>query len=200
MITNSLTFYEIERIIQAIIKLENTEIIFDIVSKIFHFPNYKELGGKSENIGIKTTYKGFGIAVKHFVWDKFGHQRIIVEFTKEKAFIDSFINPMNKIVNDLKKICETEIDKVKFSILPTGGISENYLEILYQEGTYNPDWEEQHKTSPLTIAKSIKREMGNDLYIIDFDLTAECFERNLGRTILKEDWREIFIDSAPMWF
>lgn len=211
MINNKLTYHEFESFIKSIVKLENTETIFEIVSKIFHLPNYKQLFCKrnSEDTGIKTTYNGFEIEVKNFKWGswvnsvKYEDSRIIVEFKKKKMLIDDFINPTNKIVNDLKRICINEIRKLQlcnYSYYGMG-IDNKKLEILYQDKTFNPnsDWEKHDKISPLTIAKTIIREKGRDFYIIDFLLTAECYERDSDKTTLKKDWQEIFKNSAPMW-
>ena len=207
MIVNKLTYNELESVMKPILKLENKEIIFNTISKTFHIPGYYKLdwNNEAEDTGISTIYKGFDLRVKNFKWtnsDKSEHPRIIIEFRKRKLFIDDFINPTKMILNDLKKICNGEIEKMKLKNFSIYGIGFNNSKIdcIYLDGTYNPNWEEQHKLSPLTITSAIIREKGKDFFILEFDLTAECYERKSDKTFLREDWQEIFIDSAPMWF
>ncbi|MEO6838611.1 MAG: hypothetical protein ABI261_08275 [Ginsengibacter sp.] len=207
MIVNELTYNELESVMKPILKLEKKEIIFNIISKTFHIPSYDKFDSdnEAENTGVKTMYKGFDLRVKNFKWtnsDKSEHPRIIIEFRKRKLFLDDSINQTKLILNDLKKICNGEIEKMKLKNFSIYGIGrdDSRIDCLYQEGTYNPNWEKQHKLSPLTITSAIIREKGKDFFILEFDLTAECYERKSDKTFLKEDWQEIFIDSAPMWF
>jgi hypothetical protein len=132
--------------------------------------------------------------------DSSEHPRLILTFTKTKHFWDDFVNPTNKIVNDLKNLSVAEISGLQFAILPTGGMGHESLRVLYQKGTYNPDWEKQHRVSPLTIFKTIAKGKGREYYAIEYWLVAECFERKGNKTILKENWKEIFKYSAPLWF
>ena len=171
MIVNKLTYNELGNLIKPILKLENKEIIFNTISKTFHISSYDklDLNNEAEDTGIKTMYKGFDLRVKNFKWtnsDKSEHPRIIIEFTKRKLFIDDFINPTKKILNDLNKICNGEIEKMKllnFSIYGIGR-DDSRIDCLYQEGTYNPNWEKQHKLSPLTITKAIIKKKRRFLY------------------------------------
>jgi len=203
VIVNKLTPQEFESILKSVVRLENTESIFNNIYKLFHLPiDKKPYTTKTDNTGILTTYKNFEIEIRNFIyvdWDSSEHSRIIFEFKKRKSLLDDFINPTHKIVTDLKKLCTAEIYNAQFDILPTGGFGNESLKVFYQNGTYNPDWEKQHRISPLIIVKTINREKGKDFYIIEFSLNAECYQRKIDKTFLREDWKEIFRYSAPHW-
>ena len=199
MIANKLTYGEIETIIKPMIKLESFETIFDIVNKVFHIPTEE----KSEYIGVTSTYAGFKLKIWKFNYldydDKL-HPRIILQFKKEKSFIDYFINPMNKILKELSNICASEIHEIRLNKWRMNGLSNDnlILNLIYQKDTFNPiisDYERQHKFSPLTITAG--EEVNK--YIIEFFFTPECYERKLNKTILRENWSEIFKKSAPFW-
>lgn len=203
MIINKLTPEEFESILKSVIRLENIKTVFNNIYKIFHLPvDKKPHTTKTDDKTIVTIYKNFEIEIWNFIytdWDSSEHSRIIFQFKKAKSLIDDFINPTHNIVNNLKKLCAIEIYDVQFDILPTGGFGSDDLKVFYQKNTFNPDWEKQHKISPLIISKSTIREKGKDFYIIEFSITCECYQRQKDRTILKENWVDIFQYSAPHW-
>ncbi len=45
----------------------------------------------------------------------------------------------------------------------------------------------------------MNRDKGKDFYIVEFSITTECYERKINKTVLKEDWKEIFRYTAPHW-
>jgi hypothetical protein len=203
VITNALAPEEFESILKSILRLESIESIFNTIYRLFHLPiDKKPYTTKTENGGILTTYKTFKFEIKHFIYvesDSSEHPRILLGFTKRKTFWDDFVNPTNKIVSNLKKLSASEIPDLQFDVLSTDGFGHEDLRILYQKGTYNPDWEKQHRISPLIIFKTIFKEKGQEYYVIEYSLVAECFQRKGDKTILKEGWKEIFRYSAPYW-
>jgi hypothetical protein len=204
VITNALTKEEFEDILKPILRLEPTESIFDTINPLFHLPvNQRPYGANGEGRGIATTYKSFSLDIKYINWvetDSSEHPRLILSFTKTKTFWDNWVNPTHKIVNDLKKISMSEIPDLQFAALPTAGMGNEQLRILYQKGTYNPDWEKQHRVSPLTIFRTVAKQKGQEYYAIEYWLVAECFERKDNKTMLKENWKDLFRFSAPLWF
>ena len=101
------------------------------------------------------------------------------------------------MVKEIKNICETEIFECWFSNFDPEGISKDDKkeEFLYQLGTKNPEWEKQNKISPLTIF--IQEKI--DQIIIEFLFSPDCYERIENKTVLKENWLEIFTKYCPSW-
>ena len=203
MINNRLTEQEFESILRPILRLETIESIYQTIYGLFHLPiDKRPYTTKTESKGILTTYKSFELEIKHLTWvesDSSEHPRLVLEFTKKKSLLDDVVNPTNKIVSDLKRLSSSEIPDLQFAVLPTVGFGHESLKVLYQKSTYNPDWEKQHRISPLTIVKTMIKEKGKEYYVIEYCLTAECYQRKTDKTMLKEDWKEIFKYSAPSW-
>jgi hypothetical protein len=204
VITNALTKEEFERMLKPILRLEPTGRIFDTIYPLFHLPVGKRpYGTDGKDRGIATTYRSFTLDIKYINWAEFDsseHPRLILSFTKTKTSWDDWVNPTHKIVNDLKKLSMSEIPGLQFEVLPTAGVGHEQLRILYQKGTYNPDWVKQHRVSPLTIFRTIAKEKGQEYYAIEYWLVAECFERKDNKTMLKGNWKDLFRFSAPLWF
>lgn len=202
MINNELTYIELEKIIKPIIKLEHIEIIKESIYKVLYFkkaePNDKnQYRITSETTGINSTYKGFEIEIRRLNDIENGYTGVIIQFRKTKSFIDFFKNSRKSIVNDLKKLCASEIDEAEFSdfvVRFVPSVNRKY-EYFYQSGTKNPDWEKQNKLSPLTIFT--KEDYKS--FLIEFLFTPECYERKTNKTILRGDWLEIFKNYTPSW-
>ena len=127
MLINELSYNELNKVFKPILQLENYKSIFENISKIFHLPNYETQN--LNDIGIKTMYRGFEIKISSFMlveYDQTEYQRISIKFTKEKVFYEKYgdlsPNPTKKILNDLKKICESEVSDAQFISLPCYGI------------------------------------------------------------------------------
>ncbi len=118
MISNKLTFSELEKILKPIIKLDNIETIKEGIFKILHFTNPIQTKKKrylinANNTGVNSTYKGYEIEIRLFEKknDCFG---IVLHLSKRKTITDDFQNPQKQIINDLKRLCESEITEAKF--------------------------------------------------------------------------------------
>jgi hypothetical protein len=158
---------------------------------------------ENQNRQTVLTYKGFDIQIGRLipiVTDSCERQRLLLQFTKKKSFWDDVIDPTNRIVNDLKILCMTEMPNVQFTVLPTGGFGHESLRIWYQQGTYNPDWRKEQRISPLIIAKTIRiKEKGQEYYVIECSVCAECYQRKANKTILKGNWKDVLKRSDAYW-
>jgi hypothetical protein len=187
MIIKPLTPKEFENFLRPIFRLEPSERVYSTFYGLLKLP----------------TYKGFDIQLERYipiVTDLYQRPRITLRFTKKKSFWDDVVDPTNRIVNDLKFLCTAEIPDVQFALLPAGGFGHESLRILYQQGTYNPNWEKEQRISPLIIAKTIKiKENGQEYYVVECSLCAECYQRKANKTILKKDWKELLRRSVAYW-
>lgn len=154
---------------------------------------------ENQNGQTPLTYKGFAIQIGRLTpiaTESPERQRLLLQFTKKKSFWDDVVDPTHKIVIDLKTLCITEMPNVQFAVLPTGGFGHESLRILYQQGTYNPDWQKEQRISPLTIVKTTRiKEKGEEYYVIECSFCAECYQRKAKKTVLKQDWKEVFKGS-----
>lgn len=202
MVNNQLTYNELEKIIKPIIRLENIEIIKEFIYKVLYFKKAQasdksQYRISSETTSVNSTYKGFEIEIKRLNDVANGYTGVIIQFRKTKLFIDQFRNPTRSIVRDLKKLCSSEIYEAYFSDHVVRFVStvNRKHEFIYQSGTKNPDWERQSKLSPLTIFT--KEDFKS--FLVEFLFTPECYQRKSNKTILREDWLEIFKNFTPSW-
>lgn len=202
MINNRLTTTELERIFTPILRLDSIEIIKENIYKVLHFTKSKPSDKEQYIInstltGISSTYRGFEIEIRRLNDFKHGYLGVIIQFRKRKKIMDYFINQKSKIVNDIKKLCGKEINDAWFKEFDPWGIvqKDGKEEFLYQLGTLNPDWKEQNKLSPLAIYT--KADTNSDL--IEFLFTPECYHRKSDKTVLKDNWLEIFSLYTPSW-
>ncbi len=202
MIKNELTYKELEKIFRPILQLENIVKIKESIYKVLHFTRAKPSDKQqymisSEFTGVISSYHGFEVQVRKLHARENDYIDALISFTKQKRFTDHFFSSKNKIVDEIKKICESEILDCWFTPFEPGGFSkdDSKLEFFHQMGTKNPKWEEQNKVSPLTI---FTKETPKDI-VIEFLFSPDCYERKEDKTKLKEDWLEIFNLYVPSW-
>ena len=198
MIINKLTFSEIEKIITPILVLEEIEVVKKNIYEVFHLTNFnlndkKQYFIKSNNDSIHSTYKGYEIEIRSLNDPNNGFYRAIIQFKIKPKFFDFFFNPNRRIINDLKRICKKEMTEISFGICDPGTSTESTKEELYCGSGFNPDWNEDFKLSPLQI---FTRETGRE-YLIEFIFTSECYERESNKTVLKDNWLDIFKNYIP---
>ena len=201
MINNILNKIEFEKFILPIIKLDHIDKIKETIYKVFHFrkalPTDKlQYRICLETTGINSTYHDFEIEIRRLDDPENLYFGVIIQFRKVKSFIDIFRNPQKKIVNDLMKICNKEIQHASFEKFDPGGSVKDYVteEFFYQSGAFNPNWKKQVKSSPLSL---YTKEDSNS-YIVEFLFTPNCYERVSKKTILRDNWLEIF-SSYPSY-
>ncbi|HSC52132.1 MAG TPA: hypothetical protein VLC98_00815 [Phnomibacter sp.] len=202
MINNILSYTELEKIFLPILKLESIEVIKENIYNVLHFskgsPNdTKQYRICAETTGVNSIYKNFEIEIRRLEDKKNGYSGVIIQFRKKKLFKDFFSDPTKQIIIDLKSLCVKEIHEAWFNRIVLGRIikeNEKY-QFLYQIGTLNPDWEKQNKLSPLTIFTHESK----DSYLIEFLFTPLCYERTSDKTVLKNNWLELFTLYTPSW-
>jgi hypothetical protein len=208
MIINTLTEREFERIITPILKLEDIEVVKRTIYEVFHIfkydPTDKKLYGISaDSVGVYSSYIGFEIVIRRLNDPKNGYRGVNIEFRKKRRFIDSFINPNNKMVRELKRMCGQEITQASFQDPAGEGLFRRFdpgppptyskytnEEFWYQFGTLNPNWKNDDILSPLTIFTG---ENGNE-FLTNLVFAPECYQREANKTVLKEDWVKILED------
>ncbi|CAN5592156.1 hypothetical protein BH10BAC3_BH10BAC3_31220 [soil metagenome] len=202
MINNILTYKELEKIFLPILRLERIEIIKENIYDALHFskllPSDKsQFRICAETTGINSTYKGFEIEIKRLEDKKNDYSGVIIQFRKKKSFKDFLSDPIKLVIMDIQKLCDKEIHEAWFTNFDPGGIvTENAKDqFLYQLGSFNPDWKKQNKLSPLSI---YTRE-DQKLYLVEFLFTPLCYERISSKTILKNDWLDLFSLYTPSW-
>lgn len=202
MIKNELTYKELEKIFRPILQLENIVRIKENIYNVLHFtkaePTDKQQYVISSEFGsIISSYRGFEVQVRKLHARENGYVDVLIRFTRKKVFTDYFFNSKNKIVDELKKMCESEILDFWFTAFDPGGFPKDNtkLEFFHQVGTKNPKWEEENKVSPLTI---FTKETPKDI-LLEFLFSPDCYQRKEGKTKLKEDWLKIFSLYVPSW-
>ncbi len=202
VITNILTYAELEKIILPILKLEDIVIIKENIYKVLHFTRGKTSDKQqyiinSQFTGIASLYRGFEFQVRGLDDAKNNYKDVLLRFTKKKVFLDYFKNSKNRIVRELKEFCKREIQYCSFNDFSPVGVARDGVkdEFFYQTGTKNPDWEKHNKLSPLTIfTKEDSKEV-----IIEFLFAPFCYQRTLGKTVLKANAEELFRLNSPSW-
>lgn len=191
-----------EKIFLPILRLDNIEIIKENIYKTLHFikvqPSDKiQYRIYSETTGVNSTFKGFEIEILRLDDAKNDYTGVIIQFRKKRSIIDFFSNPNKQIVNHLKKLCDREIHEACFKKFDPGSIVKEHVneQFLYHLGTLNPQWKEQNKLSPLIIYT--KEDLNS--YLVEFSFTPLCYGRKSGKTILKDDWLELFSIYTPSW-
>lgn len=202
MINNRLTYKELEKILLPILRLEEIEEIKGSIYKVLHFtralPSEKaQYRICSDTTGINSTYKKFELEVRRLNDSKNAYIGVIIQFRKKKSFIDSFVNPIHQIVNDLKRICEKEISDSNFKEFDPGGRvnNESIEKFLIQSGTLYDNWKEENKLSPLTIFT----QENSNIFLVEFSFEPLCYVRNSSKTTLRNDWQVIFNLNIPPW-
>lgn len=202
MIKNELTYKELEIIFRPILQLENIVKIKENIYKVLHFtrakPSDKQQYVISSEFGsVISSYRGFEIQVRKLHARENDYIDVLIRFTRKKVFTDHFFSSKNKIVDEIKKICESEISDCWFTPFEPGGFpkDDSKLEFYHQMGAKNPNWEEQNKVSPLTF---FTKETPKDI-IFEFLFSPDCYERKDDKTKLKEDWLKIFSLYVPSW-
>ena len=202
MIINTLTNQEFEKLIKPILKLEDIVSVKSNIYEILHFTKHSASDKRqyiisSENTGIRTIYMGFNLDIKRLSDPENDYTGVILQFKRERQLIDYLINPLKKLVEDLKIKCNEELFEALFKSFDPGGLPPQGTEEIfqYQLGTLNPNWREDKKLSPLTIFTRVNEKS----FFLELIFCPECYERKSNKTTLKEDWLEIFRHYTQPW-
>ena len=196
MINNKLTSQEFEKVLTPIFRLDDIDLIKSTINKVLHFNDPPPLNNRkyiisADSTGVNSTFKAFEIQIRSL------EGNVIIHFKKNKTFINYFNDPMGQIVRRIKQLCLQEIHEGWFSNFNLGNNSLQYVheEISYQLGTQNPKWKEQNKLSPLTIYT----KQDSNSYVVELLFTPICYERIINKTVLKENWLDIFCLYSRSW-
>ena len=207
MIKNELSYKELENIISSILQLKEPAAIKNIIYKTFHFneanpEDKQQYRLSSQTVNIETCYKGFEVITNAITDKKNGYsQSTFIEFNRIEKPIDYIVNPMNKVVNDLMKMCIKEMDYCEFVDFNNFALKHDWkydgqiLKWKHPKYALNPKWSTQTKLSPLTIFT----QKGKGKYLIEFSFTPDCYKRVNDKTALKNDWLEEFQVHTPSW-
>ena len=202
MINNKLTEDEFKKILLPIIRLDQIEKIKEAIYKVLHFTKALPTDKQQyricpETTGINSTYKGFAIEIRGLNDIENYYIGVIIQFRKQKSFLDLFYSPKKRLVRDIQKLCDKEIYQARFKYFDSGGFVKDNIteEFFYQLGALNQNWKEQNKLSPLSIYT--KEDFSS--YLVEFLFTPNCYERKSDKTILRDNWDEIFSLYTPSW-
>lgn len=202
MIANKLTLEELHKIFNPILRLENIEVVKKAIYDVMHISKYsvtdkQQYRINSFNDGVYTTYDSYEIEIKRLSDPKNSYTGVIVQFKRKKKFFDFLGNPNKKLFNELQKLCDKEISEAWLTKFDPGGIEpENVKEkFWYQLGSLNDEWRTDSKVSPLFI---FTREKATE-YFIEFLFNPECYERKSDKTLLRDNWLDIFHNYTGPW-
>jgi len=210
MLINELTYYELTKIVEPVIQLQPMSQVVSEIGKIIRIskPSRDKIQKQDEFL---LRYKGFEVLFYDLRWLRSRGPCISLQFRRQSTKFQSFLSTLfpensklmdlacGEVIEDLKKICISEIKSIKFASTYVnghnsfGGISEELgFRVIYPYGAFNVQWNEGRDISPLMITN----EFHSNKWFISFSFNAGSFIRSDNQTILRNDWQNYTADIS----
>lgn len=202
MLVNELTYYELKKIIEPIIKLQPMSQVISEIGKVLRItkPSREKIQKQDEFL---LRYKGFDIFFSDLRWLKGKGPSISLQFKRQSTKFQATLNKLfpenyklmdmvcGEVIKDLKTICLANIENIKFTSTNIDNAHSYFgnekiaFRVTYPCGVYNFEWKEGQDISPLMITT----EFHSNKYFVSFGFNAGGFTRNGEQTKLRADWK-----------
>jgi tetratricopeptide (TPR) repeat protein len=192
MIENLLQPREFERLLRAFIRMLPPNECLDELRKVIGIPADFEMDIVCQD-KILVSFRGYRIQIRDLREIR-GAMSVSIEFKAKKKWWHGLFGDQNKaLLHDLKNICISEVEGLKFEsyekMMPSDeltNLESARLEFLYDSRALNEYWDQGRDISPLLIAPDCHH--GN--CFVEFHLNSGAYFRQGGKTRLRDDWMD----------
>jgi len=195
MIENKLTFEELSNILRPFLRLEPAGVIHRALESTLRIPIESREDIVCQN-QLLVTFKGYRVDIRGLHLFEGRGLSLLMQFkASEKWWNRLFYDQNRTIVNDLKRICQTEIDGLTFKCFKTVGSSplgftslEGPFHVVFWHDSraLNREWKQGQDVSPLLIAP----DTHDDKCFVEFMFNPLAYRRVGEKTQLRDDWIE----------
>ena len=196
MIKNKLTLEELSCIVRPFLRLEPADVILRALETTLRIT----VKSRSDILCQKqllVTFKGYRLDIRDLQVFEGRGLSLLMQFKAPTKWWRGLFHYQNaEVVSDLKRICQSEVDGLKFARYETtvagdvddGPLARADVVLFHDSRALNRKWKYGYEVSPLTISPDAHH--GN--CFVEFLFNPLAYQRASDKTVLREDW----IDSA----